>query len=404
MIDRRSYNIKHEGDSDMIKKYEYDYVVFIGRMQPPHLAHIEIIWRALQQSKKVIVLFGSASTPRTIENPWTVGERSKMVQVCFDPKDHKRLFFAGIEDVGSNQQWASNVQDTVAKIINNDILNSPNSDNVIGAGTERIAIIGHKKDSTSFYLDMFPQWSFLEIENIDSIHATNIRKMMFEQESVQDESIPKSVQDYLKAFMNSNPFSILKQEYEFIQAYQQAWDWDKTLNAFLENEGKDLPDGTSVKEVIDCLRSNYTVAPYSPTFVTVDAVIVQSGHVLLVRRRSAPGRGLWAMPGGFIGRYERLEDAMLRELREETKLKVPEPVLRGNIKINKVFDNPLRSLRGRTITHAYGIELPPGPLPKVKGSDDAEKAKWVPLGVFEKMRDQMFEDHYLIINDVIEKM
>ena len=41
-------------------------------------------------------------------------------------------------------------------------------------------------------------------------------------------------------------------------------------------------------------------APYAPTFVTTDAVVIQSGHVLLVKRRTAPGKGLWALPGGFL--------------------------------------------------------------------------------------------------------
>ena len=102
------------------------------------------------------------------------------------------------------------------------------------------------------------------------------------------------------------------------------------------------------------------------------------------------------MPGGFLNTNERIIDGTLRELKEETKIDCPLPVLRGSIKWQHVFDEPDRSLRGRTITHASLFELKPGPLPKVKGSDDAEKAKWIPLTVVEKMEDQMFEDHYHI--------
>ena len=163
---------------------------------------------------------------------------------------------------------------------------------------------------------------------------------------------------------------MLVREYDFIKQYKSAWE----------------------------------AAPYAPTFVTVDAVVVQSGHVLLVRRRAEPGRGLYAIPGGFLDPGERIDDAVFRELREETKIKVPEPVLRGSVRAKEVFDAPNRSLRGRTITHAYLIELQPGALPKVKGSDDAEKAKWVPISVFERMENQMFEDHYHIINTLIGKL
>jgi bifunctional NMN adenylyltransferase/nudix hydrolase len=59
-----------------------------------------------------------------------------------------------------------------------------------------------------------------------------------------------------------------------------------------------------------------------------------------------------------------------------------------------VFDRPDRSLRGRTITHAYYFEFPSGELPLVKGGDDAAKARWVPLAEFYDMEGSLFEDHY----------
>lgn len=56
-------------------------------------------------------------------------------------------------------------------------------------------------------------------------------------------------------------------------------------------------------------------APYPPTFVTVDAVAVHSGHLLMVARGSQPGKGLWALPGGFVHGNERLMDAVPRTAR-----------------------------------------------------------------------------------------
>ena len=93
---------------------------------------------------------------------------------------------------------------------------------------------------------------------------------------------------------------------------------------------------------------------------------------------------------------------MLRELREETKLKVPAPVLKGSIKASHVFDAPNRSQRGRTITHAFLIELPPGPLPVVKGGDDARKAYWKPIG--DLKCEEFFDDHYHMIQYMLGKM
>ena len=91
---------------------------------------------------------------------------------------------------------------------------------------------------------------------------------------------------------------------------------------------------------------------------------------------------------------------MLRELREETRLKVPAPVLKGSIRRQQVFDSPYRSTRGRTITHAFYIELSPDTsLPKVKGGDDARHAQWVPLASLDPR--QMYEDHYDIIQEMV---
>jgi bifunctional NMN adenylyltransferase/nudix hydrolase len=60
-----------------------------------------------------------------------------------------------------------------------------------------------------------------------------------------------------------------------------------------------------------------------------------------------------------------------------------------------VFDAINRSSRGRTITHAFNIILPDGELPKVKGSDDAAIAKWIPLADLDST--MIFEDHLDII-------
>jgi bifunctional NMN adenylyltransferase/nudix hydrolase len=114
--------------------------------------------------------------------------------------------------------------------------------------------------------------------------------------------------------------------------------------------------------------------------------------------------GLIALPGGFLNQTETLVEGMLRELREETRLKVPLPVLRGSIADRHVFDNPGRSLRGRTITHAFFLQLKPGELPSVKGGDDADKAWWMSLADLYAHEDQIYEDHLQIIQHFVSKV
>jgi len=103
------------------------------------------------------------------------------------------------------------------------------------------------------------------------------------------------------------------------------------------------------------------------------------------------------LPGGFVRENETIHESCLRELREETRLKIPVPVLKGSIKGTHVFDHPQRSLRGRTITHAFHFDFPAGELPPVRGGDDAEKARWFPISEALEMGPQLFEDHLHIL-------
>ena len=104
-----------------------------------------------------------------------------------------------------------------------------------------------------------------------------------------------------------------------------------------------------------------------------------------------------ALPGGHLDTGETLQDAMLRELREETQIDLSDRVLRANIRSNMVFDDPNRSSRARVITQAYLIKLPDeDSLVKVKGGDDAARAFWTPLS--EVRYEDWFDDHAAVIH------
>ena len=64
----------------MSENYKYDYVVFIGRFEPFHIGHQEVVQRALEIAERVIILVGSSNQPRTIKNPWTFGNRKEMIE------------------------------------------------------------------------------------------------------------------------------------------------------------------------------------------------------------------------------------------------------------------------------------------------------------------------------------
>lgn len=337
--------------------------VVIARLEPIHIGHAHTINTALDYSQNTLLILGSVNQPRTIRNPFTFAEREEMVRQTF--KTPRRfddmLHIRGAEDnLYSDTAWVSSIQ----TIVNEVLQDLPE--------VEEVLLLGHKKYPAESYDFMFPQYKSVEAGTLDvkgkSIDATVIRELMFESKFAFLQSVlPKPVQTWLADnFFFTDAFENLVEEFQFIKKYKEQW----------------------------------STTPYPVLQQTVDAVVLCGGHVLLIKRKSAPGRGLWALPGGFLNENERFTDGTIRELREETGLKISARVLRKNTVCQERFDHPERSLRGRTITEASLITLDPmadGSLPPVRGADDAEKAKWIPLSEALAMRSQLFEDHHDII-------
>lgn len=333
---------------------KYDTLVLIGRFQPVHVAHVEIIRRAVAMTRELIIIVGSANQPRTYKNPWTSKERTMMLNNVLDQMDlgDTRVHIEhNIDTVYNDQAWATRVQGIISKY------------RVLGGTT---GIIGHRKDESSFYLNMFPQWALEEVELIEPLNASHVRDLYFRKDCnmrLINSVVPQPVSRMLEGWFDSPERAQVIKEREFVEVY----------------------------------KAQFAGLAYPPIFVTSDAAVICSGHVLMIKRKAEPGRGLWALPGGFVNANtdRSVESAMLRELREETGIKVPAPVLAGSIKANRVFDAVDRSARGRTITHAFKIQLPDGELPKVKGGDDAEKARWIPIA--EIKSEECFEDHFEMV-------
>jgi bifunctional NMN adenylyltransferase/nudix hydrolase len=336
----------------------YDFIALIGRFEPFHNGHLSIVRRALKSCDRLIVLIGSAQSARSIRNPFSSTEREVMLRAAIG-NDADRVVIRHIVDhLYNDGAWQADVQQQVAEVVG--------SSGKVLADT-RIGFIGHEKDNSSWYLHAFPQWDLIDVPLATSLSATELREHLFAENDAAlrliEANVPKPVYETLLAFRKTKTFTQLAEEHRHVIAYKAAW----------------------------------ATAPYPPIFTTVDAVVVHSGHVLLVKRGAQPGKGLWALPGGFVNQNETLLTAVLRELKEETRIKLPVPVLRGSLKGQRVFDAPDRSQRGRTITHAFYFEFPSGDLPQVRGSDDAARARWVQLAEARQMRELLFEDHFFIL-------
>ena len=143
---------------------------------------------------------------------------------------------------------------------------------------------------------------------------------------------------------------------------------------------------------------------YPRPAVTADCVVITKGRlrvgakagmaepkVLLIERGGEPFKGCWALPGGFMNMDETTEQCAIRELEEETGLKVS-----GLHQIG-AYSKVDRDPRGRTVTVAY-LAIVDAPM-AVSGQDDAAKAQWFPLSAL----PELAFDHDEIMHDAIKK-
>ena len=328
-----------------------DVAVLIGRFQPFHCGHAGLLHMALATAPQVVIVLGSSYHARSAKNPFTWKERAAMISATLDEAERGRVVFVPVRDYYDDTQWAEEVGKAV------------------GHAGARTALIGYFKDASSYYLNHFPQWAMLAAEAGNENDATDIRRVYFEAEdmdvsmSVLEESVPLAVRQYMKAWAALPHYAGLVEEHRFVSEYKAAW----------------------------------KKAPYAPIFSTVDAVVRCAGHVLLIRRGGFPGKGQWAVPGGFVEQRERLLQSAIRELGEETKLGVLDATLEGALVEVRVFDHPDRSQRGRTITPAHYFDLSSDALPTVEAADDAALVKWVPIAELAGMEEQFYEDHFHIV-------
>ena len=129
--------------------------------------------------------------------------------------------------------------------------------------------------------------------------------------------------------------------------------------------------------------------PVTP-LLTVDALILydKGKKIVLIRRKNPPYKDQLALPGGFVDIGETVEDACVREAKEETSLKVKIKKMVG------VFSKPDRDPRGHTVTVAFLCEPTPK-SPKPKANTDAASLEIIPLSEIHKL-DLAF-DHLDII-------
>ena len=343
---------------------DYDLSVFIGRFQPFHKGHLHNVQEALAVADRLVLIIGSSWRARSPKNPFSFEERAAMIRsdLSAGGVDNQRVLICPVADYFYEEhQWVDDVSRAVAGC----------------AGShERVAIVGHDKDHSSYYLRIFPNWEYVPVENYGQLHATELRNALWQGDfarlssALVNNSQAHGTREFLREFMRTALYEELVETWQYIVNYKQAW----------------------------------AAAPFPPVFVTVDALVHYRGEILLIQRLAQPGKGLWALPGGFLDQKERIRSGVGRELVEETCIGCDKAVLYQHLQGIEVFDHPERSERGRTITHVGVFELSALPeKPSVSGADDARYAQWMAISSWRAMPTRMLEDHYQIIRLLLKQ-
>jgi bifunctional NMN adenylyltransferase/nudix hydrolase len=341
----------------------YDHAVVIGRFSPCDNGHVERLGHLAGRARRVLILVAAADKARESRLPWTADERETLLRAGLGAVADDFVFGRVDDHPYDPRGFAEEVTLQLEALR--------------GEGPAgRVCVVSRAGDIRRDALDGLPaDWE--RITPPPSLDRAVMLETLYGDAAAFGSlaaQVPDAVFQRLEAFRDTAVFAAMAEEHRYVEAYKKSWE----------------------------------VAPYPPVFVAADVLAIQSDpegmpHILLVRRGGIPGKGQWAMPGGYLDPREELVDGALRELREETGLTLSDAELKACLKRATVFADPDRASRGRVITHNHHFVLPAGPLPVVAGADDAEHAVWLPLSDLPPMRGEFFEDHYAMIEYVLER-
>ena len=164
---------------------------------------------------------------------------------------------------------------------------------------------------------------------------------------------------------------------------------EKALGATVAGTGGLSPQGIELLEEYQNKKrradEQLAHAFRNPT-LTADGIVIVDGRIVLVRRGREPGKGKYALPGGFVEYGERAEECAVREVLEETGLRTEPLGLVG------IYSDPARDPRGHIVSAVFHLRAVGGEL---RGGDDADSAALFDLSAL----PELAFDHARIIAD-----
>jgi bifunctional NMN adenylyltransferase/nudix hydrolase len=294
--------------------------------------------KAFEVAERVLVFVGSANLPRTLKNPFTFYERSNLIDHILQVTEETYTIYPLNDYILDNKRWKDQIT------------------TIVGDETSVVVIGGSKGE---WYYDLFPEYDVMLPNTILPINATDIRNSFYESTTFPD--------------LNVVPVSTLNFMADF--AIQSSWygylvEWYNKVNK---------------------LRGEFGKGP----FLTCDNVITHRDRVLLVKRKNQPGKGLWAIPGGYFDATDNsLSFGCHRELDEETSINLSYEQFEEFKQGFRIFDSKARSHKTRIVTYSSYVAIPSELDITVSAGDDAGEAKFFLLSDVKNMKSKTYDDHY----------
>lgn len=335
----------------------------LGRFQPLHLGHVDLIEAALAAGEKTVIMIGSATESRSLDNPFTYEERRQLIADHFvkEVADGK-LVFEPVRDMKyRDADWEKHVASIVSK-----------------RATYRYTpvVFGMEKDTeTTDCLDIFRKHFDVRLSAQKRVlNATDIRDEFFSpfgDIEVHKGDVSKGIWDFLTEFERSKEFSRLQAEYNSVKKQQK-------INA-------------------EIARIN---GGFQPVYVAVDNLALWidhwgKPHLQVVTRKGEIGKGKYALVGGYV---DGGKDTILAACKHENLDEAGHDLTGFTLSGVEVFDSPKRSKRGHMITHVHHWYIKSPTPPKLTPDGvETETAQWIPLDQIAGLQHLFFADHYHII-------
>lgn len=183
-----------------------DYLVYVGRFQPPHLAHVALMEKAFEFASHLIIVIGSINAPaKDLKNPFSFEERCELLKAALGPQASK-VTLIGVEDLGNEEAWARLVVDRVeAQVPHN----------------SRIGLLVCAKDAQVMQdldaLGRLSHWTPCQVYHnqvLYGLHATALRQQYFTAgvKPLQNQ-VPAGVYAWLERFEQTPAYQELRVGY-----------------------------------------------------------------------------------------------------------------------------------------------------------------------------------------------